>query len=908
MTRVVLISPPRRLSRLLVILCLGLLLLAANLTFEPSAAKNKRAEKGVSSRAVERATWAATVAQAVPAPDPNPSVSGRWDLLNGQVKTRHWGTILSSSGNRVTVPIHISVLPDGRLLFWGRDKFSDSATDSRDVTASALAYTWNPLYDEAPDAFLPVHNNRTNLFCSGHSFLQDGRLLVTGGQGIGAPGTVSIDGEGSNHINIFDYRTNTWSAGPNMRQGRWYPFNVTLPNGEVLIMRGSFKTSSGGASLNNDIEFFTPNGLLRRSVTLDNGLAFTQTYPQLHVLPNGRVFRAITLGGTDSQVFDPVDARFLKFPELHIDFEGEGAALGWDVTSSIQYEQGKFIMMGGRSAAGSEAQNHAVTIDLPPSASGTVKWKPVASLNVPRMHHNATLLPDGKVLITGGTRCRGTNNVTTPAEFVNGQEVHPACTGGVVREPELWDPAQPNQWRVMSPASATPRVYHSVAILLPDARVLLGGGGRPTAVGEKGAHSAPEPGGGHADVEIYSPPYLFDANNNPVLNQRPAITSAPERVAYGQTFDIGVARNNVASGEHIGKVVLVRLPSVTHQFGQDQRRVELTIDGNARTEHSLRLTAPSDRAVCPPGPYMMFALTRNGSNWVPSVARIITVSDIALQPSSASFVPWNPDTNTGPSQSGTVSVIAPDNTPWDATVTAGGDWLSLTGGQSGTGSNNVTYSVARNDSQTSRIGTIRVGLTGKSLVYQEFNVFQARKFDDVTVAAGGFPLFISIINSRGIAAGTSATEFSPGSFLTREQMAVMIIRGLGAFPKPIPANVDSPFTDVERTHWAAPFIREMKLREITSGCFTPSGIGYCPGDNVTRLMMAVFVIRALGIDPPPATGQFWDVPASMPEARYVEEAARRNITAGCGGGGFCPGDFITREQTAVFISKTFGLQ
>ncbi len=92
---------------------------------------------------------------------------------------------------------------------------------------------------------------------------------------------------------------------------------------------------------------------------------------------------------------------------------------------------------------------------------------------------------------------------------------------------------------------------------------------------------------------------------------------------------------------------------------------------------------------------------------------------------------------------------------------------------------------------------------------------------------------------------------------------------------------------------------------MTGGC---AGGGYCPGNDVTRAQMAVFLLKARwgsGFIPPPATGTaFTDVPASNPFAPWIEELFREGITGGCGGGMLLPRQSVTRQQMAVFLLKT----
>ena len=128
------------------------------------------------------------------------------------------------------VMIHASVLPDGRVLFWGRDKVTSGGggLTKLDVVGRSMARVWNP----SNNTFETVDNFTTNLFCSGHSLLPDGRLFAAGGHA--HPHQYSRSGDA--HTNIFDPVTRQWSNGPNMEKGRWYPFTVALDTGEVAIV------------------------------------------------------------------------------------------------------------------------------------------------------------------------------------------------------------------------------------------------------------------------------------------------------------------------------------------------------------------------------------------------------------------------------------------------------------------------------------------------------------------------------------------------------------------------------------------------------------------------------------------------------------------------------------------------
>lgn len=574
-------SLPRSLRLICFICCLCLLLVVA----APHAPAPTKAEGGdASSKALKL-----TPAPAVAAPQAGLNVTGQWGALV----------------NLDTVPVHISVLPgaqpqDVRLLYWGRDK----AADKWDRGGGCLTYTWNP----TTDARMTIPNTTTNLFCSAHSFLPDGRLLVSGGH-VRDENNPQKEGIGEDDINIFNPANNTWSVAGQMTKGRWYPSNVTLPSGETLIVSGY---ASGTISSRNDMpDLYTLNGMIKPFT----GSGSVAVYPYLHLWNNGRVFVAGPGGASASKSFyqhpnGTWDGKFTTVttpPDSHF------------VGSTVTYDgaTNKVLMVGGHSSTkGTLAE--AATIDL---SNSSPVWQATSSMTHKRKYHTAIVLPDGKVLVTGGTKCGGTNDI--------------GCAEGAATVPEMWNP-QDGTWTLMAPSPARPgypngipRAYHSFGLLLPDARVLVGGGGLPAAGGEVVPTSTPgvnytcedatAPENihcrvfGHKDAEIYSPPYLFNSNGTPAT--QPVIASAPDSISYSQTFTVGVS--NPSS---ITKVSLVRMPSVTHGINYDQRAIPLTALPNGTS--SLKVYAPMLSEMAPPGHYMLFLINSSG---VPSKAKIVKV-------------------------------------------------------------------------------------------------------------------------------------------------------------------------------------------------------------------------------------------------------------------------------------------
>jgi hypothetical protein len=144
--------------------------------------------------------------------------------------------------------------------------------------------------------------------------------------------------------------------------------------------------------------------------------------------------------------------------------------------------------------------------------------------------------------------------------------------------------------------------------------------------------------------------------------------------------------------------------------------------------------------------------------------------------------------------------------------------------------------------------------------------------------------------------------------VTRAQLAVFLLKAKYGSSYEPPAASGTMFHDVHTNTFAAAWIEKLASEGITAGC---GGGNFCPHEVVTREQMAVFLMRAKhapGYVPPPATGLFADVAHTDPFAKWIEELAREGVTAGCGNGDFCPHAANTRGQMAAFIVRTFALQ
>jgi galactose oxidase len=454
--------------------------------------------------------------------------------------------------NTQNVMIHAHLLPDGRLLFWSRREAGQNL-DPHDCQPR--------IWDPKTGLFANTPKPGFNLFCSGHTFLPDGRLFVVGGH--------LSDFHGSPQAAIYDPVANTWTDIANTLRGRWYPTAVTLADGGVLV---SFGADTNG-NLNDTQQVWKDNTW--RTIVNFNA---PPLYPRMHVISDGRVFMSGPLPLT--QFLDTSGAGNWT------PFQNRISNRLQDYAPSVLYDNGKILYVGGGNAPLKDAE----ILDL---NEAVPQWKTTDGMHFARRQHNATLLPDGTVLVMGGTQGNGGPNNGFD-DLTPGQPIHSA---------ELWDP-KTGHWTLQAKA-AVDRCYHSVAVLLPDATVLSAGGGEFNPTGNPGDENKPQDS--HRDAQIFSPPYLFKG-------ARPVIATAPDEVTYGQTFTVATPNPG-----QVGQVNWLRLSSVTHSFNTGQRINFLKFTAGAA---SLSVTAPANANLCPPGHYMLFVLNKDN---VPSDAKTIRI-------------------------------------------------------------------------------------------------------------------------------------------------------------------------------------------------------------------------------------------------------------------------------------------
>ncbi|MGH2754073.1 MAG: galactose oxidase-like domain-containing protein [Actinomycetota bacterium] len=528
---------------------------------------------------------------------------------------------------KIPPAVSMAVLPDGRIIYWGglesleNSDFPIAADAPRTVTKSRSRIL--DIRDGTPSWSVPKPENAGahDLFCADQRLLADGRLIAVGGTvwrsdpvdlkpvtGDGGPaGTGELFG--SNSVRTFDPRTNRWDVNKKwMKFSRWYPSLITMGNGKLLVASGVERLLYNDKGLNvHATETFNPKTGKWKNNGAD-GETSLPLFARLHLLPDGNVFYSGVgqMWGPFGQAVDEALWHFYKgYDPKRNEWTTYGAghygarsgAFSVMLPLEPPYLRADILIAGGTLATspGSYVANNLTEIVRAVGGQAVSMHGP--DLNNPRWFSSGVALPDGSVLaVSGASRDEvilpGSESPVTQAELYNGKR---------------WVPLE-NATRV--------RTYHNSAVLLADGSVLVGGHSPiNTGYGAKGDNSAEAVTGTNnlkdPSFEILEPPYLF-------RGPRPTITHAQKGIAWRSTFDVGTA-----GGGDIKKVVLSRLPAVTHITDPDQRTVEL--DFKAAGNGRLSVAAPPNGNVAPAGYYYLFVLSDNGDGLTPSKARIVRV-------------------------------------------------------------------------------------------------------------------------------------------------------------------------------------------------------------------------------------------------------------------------------------------
>ena len=550
------------------------------------------------------------------------------------------------------LPINMSLTPKGAVQSFGSVVTDCNDATPYDWTGNSCIFqggqfeydVWDPAEPRTLDNLtdgLKTNTTYTDLFCSMQvQNAHTGATMTVGGD----------DGLGENAPNDAALGVTSYKDGRGIRDEapmnypRWYPTGSTMPNGDIVVQGGSLRGGPGGPGVLTP-EIYTPDsgtgwklldGATSSAAYGDGGADHPGQdenrwwYPRAFVTPgSGTLFN---ISGTQMFELDPYandgSGQTTLRGTLPAGIANQGG-LGNPVgatSTAVMYEPGKILQVGGgwwANGGGPAGASAGFTVDI---TGGTEN--PVVEATAPMEHRRhwptATVMPDGKVLVTGGSRDNNGN-------------------GGYVTDAEVWDP-ETGEWTTLEVPHEHARLYHSTALLLPDGRVMIGGGGAP------GPRN-------YTDVEYYSPGYLYDGQE---LAERPEITAIPKKIGYDGTFDLSV------DGGDVSRVTLVRNGSVTHGFNNDQGFQDLSFSQDGGT---LTVDAPSDSTYAVPGAYMVFVFDADGT---PSVAEIVKIDpEVEMDVRSPELVdqfeyPKNPTDWRGGNPARIVDVAADDGrmAPW----------------------------------------------------------------------------------------------------------------------------------------------------------------------------------------------------------------------------------------------------
>ncbi len=501
-------------------------------------------------------------------------------------------------------PIHAALLHTGKILI---------VSGSGNCPPTMAGCPSGPQYPHGA-ALMDLSTNKIttistswDMFCNGMSIMQDGRVLINGGtKGYGSLEVVGVAAEipftGLPNTSIFDPGTESMVDMTPTAHGRWYPTVTELNDGRMMTTSGLNDTDGN----NNNTSEIWDGQKWSAEIPGDPHIPdFPEfgfpLYPRMHLLPSGHVFYSAPSSAAID--FNPSNqtwtlVAWTTYPGPN-DPNGEriyGTSVLLPLTPQNNYSP-KVMILGGDNPATDTTE----LIDLSPAGAQLSAacpnyapcWVPGPKMAQARVEMEATILPNGKVLVDGGSA-----------------KDEDASTASM--KAEIYDPAT-NSFSSAG-SNAFPRLYHNVQLLLPDGTVALTGGN-------------PEQGVFENHIEIYQPSYLFNVDGS--LATRPTIgTNAPASISYDGSFNVPTP-----DASSITSVVLMKAGSVTHSFDMDQRYVGLSFTAGSG---NLTVTGPPNSNIAPPGYYMLFLVNRSGT---PSLARWVQVSGAAAPIANVQFHP-----------------------------------------------------------------------------------------------------------------------------------------------------------------------------------------------------------------------------------------------------------------------------
>lgn len=571
-----------------------------------------------------------------------PSTVGRWSEPFWEGGEAAFDPPSLDKSRRFPTAATAIVLPDGRLLYWNGLEGSENGDlwvgsadgtiiveNSRvrllDLRSGSPRWTTSALERGTTDE--PQAGAATqDMFCSDQKLLHNGSVLVAGGSRWDVPDDTRFpEPRGVTATRIFDPASDSFRSVGEMREPRWYPSLVTLPDGRVMVASGVRRVIAS---------FTDPNPALSQVKLTEIYDASTQSwedagisqwsfplYPRLHLMPDGTVFYGGAgqswnpFGETADQAawglqrsYDPQAKRWKSIGLARYGVRS-GAASAM-LRLEPPYDRADILVAGGTfgSAPGTWAASTLSEIIrwTPAGISNVGEFKPPlagvtgdrSQLRNRRWFGTPVMLPTGEVFLTNGGDA---DDVLDPG------------SAAPVRTPELYDP-ESGTWSELAPARRD-RVYHNSAVLLPDGRVLVGGNAPHPA--HYTTHENPVTRSNNfrdSTFEIYEPPYLFRGRRPNVTNVVPGQDGRALRLTLGSDTSAG----------DISEVSLVRMGANTHSMDADMRSVELEHSGAGATVVAS-LPKQADARILPPGPYYVFAMRESDEGPVPSVAQVVMI-------------------------------------------------------------------------------------------------------------------------------------------------------------------------------------------------------------------------------------------------------------------------------------------
>ena len=543
------------------------------------------------------------------------------------------------------VALHASLLPTGKVLTYGSTTIpvvNDPAYPSglRDVQNGIVFDVWDPSAGLSSGHTTSTPTPNFDSFCSSSKMLPDGTLMIAGGNG----NPYGINNTDQSTTHAWNPATNQLISLLNgtLHSPRWYSSLVRMPDDSIVTLGGgqayagnihltvlpnayytslppppsdpNYSRYQDGLlySVSPTPERFTAAGGWTELIGATNTTVFGAVhnnwwYPRAYLAPNGKIFgisyrtlwQLNPTGGAGGNGALTIFSQSIS--------PATGTGIGGPSSVSVLYENGKILLTGGGTFTNADfalqATGDAVSIDVNALDTTGPVITPVAPMSKKRNWATATVLPTGKVLVTGGAEYGNADNVSfmSPAP-PNADYGNPAFVA------EIWDPAT-NTWTTGA-ADTRIRVYHSTALLLPNGAILATGGGN-TPNDEADLRL-------NRNAGVYYPPYLFKKVGGVMTwATRPRLTAINGTPTYGLKFSLKISDPTVV----ISQANLVSLGAVTHSHNNDQRRYKAAF---AQSGTLVTITVPGNRALVPPGFYLLHLVDNAG---VPSLGFIIELKN-----------------------------------------------------------------------------------------------------------------------------------------------------------------------------------------------------------------------------------------------------------------------------------------